>query len=169
MYPHVLGYGCRHFVARQLAIIFRVAFVSTLRTPSTEATKGVKCRRCLMHASKYIFFFARSAYWRQFSSVFSKWDLASVFKIRMLWSLSVPFCQRSLMRRSTFCSMDSSGGMDDVDLELAGFAFGLFTAQPAKMGGSSRTWVGVKAFPDRSATLSRRLLWRAITRLPRLQ
>ena len=45
-YPHVLEYGCRHFVARQLAILFRLAVASTPRSPSTEATKVYKCQRC---------------------------------------------------------------------------------------------------------------------------
>ena len=42
--------------------------------------------------------------------------------------------------------MASNGGVDDVDfvaLDLAGFAFGLFTAQPEKMRVSSRMRLGV--------------------------
>ena len=68
--------------------------------------------------------------------------------------------------------MASSGGVAAVivvALELAVFAFGLFTAQPANMRGSSRMLDGVKYFPARSATPSRSSLWRAVTRPPRLQ
>ena len=44
-YPHVLEYDCFHLVARRLANLFRVAVASTPSSPSTEATKGEKCRR----------------------------------------------------------------------------------------------------------------------------
>ena len=42
-YPHVLEYGCCHFVARLLDILFRVAVAFTPIILSTEATKGEKC------------------------------------------------------------------------------------------------------------------------------
>ena len=82
-YPHVLECVCRHFVARRLAILFRVAVASTPRSPLTKAMKGETCQRCWKQASKYICFFARSASCRHFSGVFAEWDLESVFKTRM--------------------------------------------------------------------------------------
>ena len=36
MYPHVLYYGCCHFVVRRLAILFRVASASAPNFASTE-------------------------------------------------------------------------------------------------------------------------------------
>ena len=42
-YLHNLEYGCRHFVARQLSILFRVAVASTPGSTSAEATKGERC------------------------------------------------------------------------------------------------------------------------------
>ena len=170
-YPHVLKYGCRHFVARRLAILFRVAITSNPRILLIESTKGEKCRRCWRQAYRYIFFFARSTSCRHFSSFFAELDLASVFTMRMQWTLSVPFWQRSRIRRSPLCSVASSGGVSDwavVDFYLASFAFVLSTVQPANMRGLSRTWEGLKAFPVRSATLSRRSLWRSMTRPPPL-
>ena len=102
---NVLYYSCHHFVARRLVILFRESFSSTPMIPSTEATNGKKCRSCWKHESKYIFFLARYASWRKFSGVFPEWDLASFFMTRMLWTLSVPFYQKSLIRSSPFCSV----------------------------------------------------------------
>ena len=42
-YSHVIEQGCCHFVARQSAIIFRVAVASTPRSLSMEVTKVEKC------------------------------------------------------------------------------------------------------------------------------
>ena len=67
----------------------------------------------------------------------------------MSWTLVVPYCHRSGIRRSPFCSVDSSGGMSAgtvVALDLTGFDFGLLMAQPVNMRGSSNTWEGVKIF-----------------------
>ena len=50
--------------------------------------------------------------------------------------------------RSPFCSLDSGGGAESRSVEplvLASLVFGLFTAEPVKMRGSSRTCEGVKA------------------------
>ena len=82
-YLHVLEYVFRHFVTRQLAILFRVDVASNPSRPSTEATKGEKCRRCWRQASRYIFFFFCSASCRHFSCVFAEWDLESVLTMRM--------------------------------------------------------------------------------------
>ena len=67
-------------------------------SPSTEATKGEKCLRCWRQASGYIFFFPFLASWRHFSGAFFKYDKASVFTTHILWTLSVPCCQRSRIR-----------------------------------------------------------------------
>ena len=47
-YQHVLKYGCCHFFARCMAILFRFSSTSTLSNPSMEAKKGEKCWRCWM-------------------------------------------------------------------------------------------------------------------------
>ena len=73
-YLHILKLVYRHFVARRLAILFRVAVASTPSSPSTEETKEENCRCCWRQASRYIFFFARSASCRHFSGVFAEWD-----------------------------------------------------------------------------------------------
>ena len=51
----------------------------------------------------------------------------------------------------------------------ARFAFVLWTARPEKMKELSHMCIGVEAFPARSATLSQRSLWCAVTRPPFLQ
>ena len=71
-YPHVFEWGCFHFDARQLAILFGVDVASTPRSPSTEATKGEKCRRCWRQSSRYIFFLLLSASSRHLSGDFSQ-------------------------------------------------------------------------------------------------
>ena len=48
------------------------------------------------------------------------------------------------------------------------WTFGLCTARPANMRGLSRTCVGIKDLPSRSATPSQSSLWRAMTRQPSL-
>ena len=162
--------GCRHFFVRRLAIFFSMAVASTPSSPLEETIKEKKCQCILRQAFRYIFLFALSTSCRHFSGVFAEWYLASVFTMRMSWTLSVPFCQRSRIRSSTFCSVAYSVVVSDgtvVDLFLVRFAFGLFTEQPAKMRGSSRTWEGVKDFLARSATLSRRSFGRAVRRPPR--
>ena len=55
-YPQVLEYGCCHFVASWLAILFKIASASTPSNPSTKSMKGGKCRCCLSQSSRYIFF-----------------------------------------------------------------------------------------------------------------
>ena len=56
MYPHVLQYGRCRFLARRLAIIFRLASASTPSNPSTEGGGGVgKFRHLWRQASSYIF------------------------------------------------------------------------------------------------------------------
>ena len=58
---------------------------------------------------------------------------------------------------SLLYSVASGGGAPSQSVELiavAGISFGLFTAQPAKMRGSSCTCEEVKALPARSATQS---------------
>ena len=82
-YPHVFEQGCRHLVARRLAILFRVAVASTPSSPSTEATKGDRCRRCWRQASRYILFSPLSASWRHFYSDQRTYDRASAFTTRM--------------------------------------------------------------------------------------
>ena len=111
-YPHSYEYSCCHLVARRLAIFFRVAVSSTLRSPSTKATKREKCRRCWRQAFRYILFFPLSDSWRHFSGDLRTYDRTSVFTTRMSWTLSVPCYQRSRIRRSPFCSVtsDSSTG-----------------------------------------------------------
>ena len=42
-YPHVFEQDCRHFDAKPLTIIFRVAVASTPSSLSAEATNGEKC------------------------------------------------------------------------------------------------------------------------------
>ena len=56
-YQHIFKYDCFHFVARRLAILFRVAVASTPSSLSTEVKKGEKCQRCWSQASRYILFF----------------------------------------------------------------------------------------------------------------
>ena len=82
-YPHVFEWDCFHLVVRQLANILRVAVASTLRSPSTKATKVEKCRSFWRHASKYIHFFPLSALCRNLSGSFVLCDWASVFTTRM--------------------------------------------------------------------------------------
>ena len=84
------------------------------------------------------------------SGVFYEWYLALVIQKRMPWTLSVPFCQCSWISRLPFCYVTYRFWVDGVVLDLAGFAFVLFMAQPPNMRGSLRTWVGVKALPYRS-------------------
>ena len=67
-----LRVGCFSFAVRRLAILFRVAVASTPRSPSTEATKGEKCRRCCRQASRYIFFLPLSASSGHLSGDFSQ-------------------------------------------------------------------------------------------------
>ena len=109
-YPHVFEYGCFQLVARWLDKLFKIAFASTPSSPSPKAKKGEKFWRCSRHASKYIRFFPLSASCRHFSGALAIWDLASVFTIRMSWTLFVPFCQRSRISRSPFCFVTSGGG-----------------------------------------------------------
>ena len=54
MYPHVLEYGCYHFVARQLAVLFKAVSTSTPSNPSTETMKGENCWHLWRKASRYI-------------------------------------------------------------------------------------------------------------------
>ena len=65
-YLQVCEYGSFHFVLRRLARLLIVASASTLRSPSTDAKKGVKCRHSLRQAYRYFFFFSRSAVSRHF-------------------------------------------------------------------------------------------------------
>ena len=109
---------------------------------------------------------------KHYSGVFTAQVLVSVFMIRMSWTLSILLYKRSWIRRSPFCSVASGGGEPSLNVEPLvpdSLDFGLFTEQPEKMRGYSRTWEGVKALPDRSATPSRSSLWRAVTRPPLLQ
>ena len=125
-------------MARRLANLFRVAVASTPSNTYIKAAKGVNFMRCWRHASSYIRFFPLSASCRYFSGVFTAWVLASVFTTRMSWTLSVPFYQRSRISRYPFCSVASGSNASSWSVEtpvLAGLAFGLFTAQPAKMRG----------------------------------
>ena len=138
--------------------LFRVAVASTPSSPSTEAKKGEKCRRCWRNASRYIRFFPLSASYRHLSGSFVLyyWELVST--TRMSWKLSVPCCQRSRISRLPFCSVTSGGVANAWSFfppAPAGVAFVFFTARPEHMRGSSRTWEGVKALPARSATPSR--------------
>ena len=160
-------------MARRLAILFRVAVTSTPSSSSTEATKGEKCQRCWRQASRYILFFPLSASWKHFSGDLRTYDRASVFTTRMSWTLSVPYCQRSRIIRSLFCSVTSGAAVvasdGVVSLDPAGLGFVLLMAQSEYIKGLLRTWAGVKALPARSATPSRSSLWRAVTRPPFLQ
>ena len=159
-------------MAKLLADLFRVAVASTPSNPSTKATKGDKCLPCWKHASRYIRFFPLSASCKHFSGVFTKWVLASVFMTRMSWTLSVLFCHMPRIRRSSFCSVASGGSVPSRSVEpllTVDLAFGLCTAQPAKMRGSLRTCEEIRSLPSRSATLFQRSLWRAATRPPLLQ
>ena len=83
-YPHVLEYGCHHFVARRLAVLFRVAVASTPSSLSTEATKVENCRHFWRQSSKYIFFFASSASCRHFQVYLPNgtWNLCSLCACR---------------------------------------------------------------------------------------
>ena len=47
----------------------RIASASTLRRPSTEATKGVECLRSFKQALRYFLFFLSSAVSRHFYGV----------------------------------------------------------------------------------------------------
>ena len=155
-----------------MSILFRVVVASTHRSTSTEETKGENFLRCLRHVYRYIFFLALSAFCRNFSGGFAKWDLASVFTTWMSWTLSVPFYQRSWIRRSPLCFVVSSNGAlygMEVTVVLSGFSFGLFTTQPVKIRGLLRTLEGLNEFPDKSVTPLWRLLWRDVTSLPLLQ
>ena len=69
---------------QEMTILFRAAVASTPSSPSTNATKGEKYRRCWRQASRYIFFFPRSALWRHYSGSFFWCVGESVFTIRML-------------------------------------------------------------------------------------
>ena len=55
-YPHVLEHDCFHLVARRLPNLLRFSLASNPSSPSTEATKGEKFRRCWRQASMYIRF-----------------------------------------------------------------------------------------------------------------
>ena len=67
-YPHILEQGCCHFVARWMAILFRVAGTSTPSRPPTEATKGKKwsafIEACLqVHLLLFPFCFPHTLSW----------------------------------------------------------------------------------------------------------
>ena len=168
-YLHVLEWGFCQFFSRRLAILFRVAAASIPSSLSTEVRNGEKCWCCWRHASSYIFFFSRSASWRQSSSVFAEWDLTTVFTTRMTLTLSIPFYQRSQISRSFFCSVASSCFVDGVVLDLFGSDFPLFAAKTANMRGLSCTRFGIKSLPSRSATPSQISLWPSMVVLPLLQ
>ena len=120
-------------MSRLLAKLFRAAVASTPRSPSIEATKGEKYRRCWRKASRYIRFFPLSASCRHLSGSFVLFVGASVFTTHMSWILSVPCCQRSRISRSPFYSVNYAGCTNEWSIfppAPAGAAFVLFTARP---------------------------------------
>ena len=72
MYLQVHEYISFHICARWLAMRLSVASNSTLRRPSTEATKGVKYQHSLRQAWRYFFFFSRSAVPSHFSGILDR-------------------------------------------------------------------------------------------------
>ena len=70
-YPQVREYGSFQFFVRRLTMRLSVASASTLRRPSTKATKGVNFRRSLRQVLRYFFFFSRSAISSHFSGVWT--------------------------------------------------------------------------------------------------
>ena len=88
---------------------------------------------------------------------------------RMLWTLRVPFCQKSWIRMLPFCSMAYAFFFDGVCMVLVGWHFGLCKIEPAKMSGSLHTCIVLKNFLDMSVTPSWNSLWRDMTRSPFLQ
>ena len=83
----------------------------------------------------------------------------------MSWTLSVTFWKRSWIRGSPIYSVASGFFFDDGSVDPAVCAFGCWTSRPSKMRESSRTCVGVKVFPARSATPSYISLLHAVNRL----
>ena len=68
-YPQVHEYSYFHFCIRQMAMRLSVAPASTPRSPSTEATKGVKCIRQLKKVLRYFLLFSRLEVSRHFYGV----------------------------------------------------------------------------------------------------
>ena len=66
-----------------------------------------------------------------------------MFLTCLFWALSVPFFQRSRIRRLPLCSVSSDIFVDGGWVDPAGCAFVLCTEWPAKMRGLSRTCVGL--------------------------
>ena len=68
-YLQVCEYGSFHFYVRRL--LMRLSVISTLtpRSPSTKATKGVKCQRSLRQVLSCFLFFLCPAFSRHFSGV----------------------------------------------------------------------------------------------------
>ena len=65
-YPQVCEWGSFLFIMRRLEIRFSVTSALTQRRPSTETTKGVKCKRYLKNALRYFYLFNLSAVYRHF-------------------------------------------------------------------------------------------------------
>ena len=70
----VLLHGRSHFFASFFARFLRKTSASLPSIPSHETTKGVKCRLCFRHGSRYFFFFSTSADLRTLSGVLSLHD-----------------------------------------------------------------------------------------------
>ena len=81
------------------------------------------------------------------------------------WKLYIIFCQRSWIRRLTFC-YNSYGHFCGLlgDGCPPRWVFSPPIAQPVWMRGSSRTYYGVKALLDRSTTQACNSLWRVVMR-----
>ena len=69
MYLQVREYGSCHFCTRHLEMHLSVTSASSLRRPSTRATKGVKCIRSFKRELRYFLFFLRWEVSRHFSRV----------------------------------------------------------------------------------------------------
>ena len=68
-YPQVLEYVSFHFCLMRLEMHVSVPSASTPRSPSTEATKGGKCRRLFIQALGYFFLLSRLVVSRHFYGV----------------------------------------------------------------------------------------------------
>ena len=69
MYLQVREYSYFHFFARRMSMHLSFASASTLRRMSTEAKKGVRCRRSLIQVWWYFFFLYHLEVYRHFSGV----------------------------------------------------------------------------------------------------
>ena len=159
-YPHVFEQDFFHLVARELANLFRISAASTPSSPSTEATKGEKCRRYWRYSSRYIRFFHLSASCRHLSGSFVLCVGCWCSRPACCGHCLSPAARghgsagRPLFRDLWWQNYCVVLFLPDPDV----VAFVLFTARTEQMRGSSHTWEGVKAFPARYATPSRRSL-----------